>query len=144
MPEGWRPSSPPVSAADLSAVLTGNPVVIIHFWAAWNGADRLFDPKLANVRAEFEGRIEFRSADVDDPDLVSFCRECEVVNVPALGCFVDGERVKTIIGAIPEDNLRAAFWSLLPGSANDEPQAAAAYESGGAVRPNRQWWQFWK
>jgi thiol-disulfide isomerase/thioredoxin len=71
MPQGWRPSSPPVSATDLSAVLTGNPVVIIHFWAAWNGADRLFDPKLANVRAEFEGRIEFRSADVDDPDLVS-------------------------------------------------------------------------
>ena len=136
MPEGWRPSSPPVSAADLSAVLTGNPVVIIHFWAAWNGVDRLFDPKLANVRAEFEGRIEFRSADVSDPDLVWFCRECEVVNVPALGCFVDGERVKTIIGAIPEDNLRAAFRSLLPQSAGDE--------LGTGAGPKRQWWQFWK
>src|SRR5688500_8206034 len=103
MPEGWRPSSPPVTAADLPVVLAGNPVVVVHFWAAWNCVDRLFDPKLANVRGEFEGRIAFRSADVDDPDLASFCRECEVVNVPALGCFVVGKRVKTIIGSIPED-----------------------------------------
>lgn len=144
MPEGWRPSSAPVSAAELSAVLTGNPVVIIHFWATWNGVDRQFDPKLAIVRAEFEGRIVFRSVDVDDPDLMSFCRESEVVNVPALGCFVGGKRVKTIIGSIPADKLRAEFRSLLPESADEESQAAAEDESGGAARLDKQWWQFWK
>jgi len=118
--------------------------VIIHFWATWNGVDRQFDSKLAIVRAEFEGRIVFRSVDVDDPDLMSFCRESEVVNVPALGCFVSGQRVKTIIGSIPADKLRAEFRSLRPESADEEPQAAAEDESGGAARPDKQWWQFWK
>jgi hypothetical protein len=36
-----------------------------------------------------------------------------VVNVPALGCFVHGERVKTIIGARSEDELRKEFAALL-------------------------------
>jgi thioredoxin-like negative regulator of GroEL len=125
-----------VTAADLAAVLIANPVVVVHFWADWNGVDRLFDPKLANVRREFDGRIAFRSADVDDADLASFCRESGVVNVPALGCFVGGKHVKTIVGAVSEDKLRTAFRSLLPGSTVDRP--------GSAAGRNKQWWQFWK
>jgi thiol-disulfide isomerase/thioredoxin len=121
MAERWRPGSPPVTAADLPAVLASGPVVVIHFWAAWNGVDRLFEPQFAAVRREFEGRIAFRSADVDEPDLEPFCRESGVVNVPALGCFVRGRRVKTIIGARPEDELRAEFIRLVGDNGRAEP-----------------------
>ena len=70
-------------------------------------------PVLDALRSEFEGRITFRSADVDDPGLASFCRECEVVNVPALGCFVKGRRVKTMVGSRPMNVLRAEFAALV-------------------------------
>lgn len=143
MPEGWRPNPTPVTAAELAAVLTSNAVVVIHFWATWNGVDREFDPKLARVRAEFEGRIEFRSADVDDPDLLSFCQESEVLNVPALGCFVGGRRIKTIIGSVSDDNLRAEFRRLLPQDAVDEREAPSEVQPTAGVRLKKPWWQFW-
>ena len=50
--------------------------------------------------------MTFRSADVDDPGLTSFGRECEVVNVPALGCVVNGPRVKTVVGSRPMKRMR--------------------------------------
>ena len=101
MTEGWRPGTVPLTVADVADLIPNHKVVVVHFWARWNGVDRQFASVLDAVRPEFEGRITFRSADVDDPELATFCRECEVVNVPALGCFVDGRRVKTIVGSRP-------------------------------------------
>ncbi len=40
MPARWNPGTPAETAANLPAVLAGHPVVVIHFWAAWNGVDR--------------------------------------------------------------------------------------------------------
>ena len=131
MAEGWTPNTPPIRAADRLSVLADNTVVIIHFWAAWNGVDRLFAPVLEGVWSDFEGRIAFRSADVDDVDLVEFCRECKVVNVPALGCFVGGQRVKTIVGCRPAEILRAEFAALLGGTVTpDQPVQQARSPAG--------------
>jgi len=105
-----------VTAADLPTVLAGNPVVVLHFWAAWNGYDRRFDLTLAAIRREFEGRAVFRSIDIDEPELVPFCRACAVVNVPALGFFARGERVETVIGMRSGDELRAKLDGLLAGN----------------------------
>jgi thioredoxin-like negative regulator of GroEL len=101
-------------------LLAAHPVVVVHFWAAWNGVDRWFDPQFRTVREEFAGRIEFRSADVDDPGLNDVCRECEVVNVPALVCCVRGRRVETIIGARPAEELRARFRRLVEQAGDGE------------------------
>jgi thioredoxin 1 len=113
MAQPWQPDSPSVTAAELPALLTEEPVVVIHFWAAWNGVERQFEPRFALLRREFEQRIAFRSADVDDPELQEFCRDSEVVNVPALGCFVRGRRIKTIVGARSDDELRLEFTRLI-------------------------------
>jgi thioredoxin-like negative regulator of GroEL len=91
MSEDWYPSTVPLRAIDL----------------------RHFAPILDSVRQEFADSVAFRSVDVDDKEMADFCRECEVVNVPALGCFVDGRRVRTIIGLIPAKVLREHFATLL-------------------------------
>jgi thioredoxin-like negative regulator of GroEL len=109
----WLPGSPPVTGPEWASLLVAHPVVVAHFWATWNGVDRRFDPQFRPVREEFAGRIEFRSADVDDPTLHDVCRECEVVNVPALACFVRGRRVETVIGARSAQELRARFSRLV-------------------------------
>jgi thioredoxin 1 len=116
MAEGWRPGTPPLTAADVTATLAGHPVLVVHFWAPWNGVDRLFSPVLDAVRPEFEGRIAFRSADVDDAGLVAFCEACGVVNVPALACFVGGRRVRTVVGSRPAGVLRSELAALLGGA----------------------------
>src|SRR5207248_9634319 len=98
MTESWQHPFPPVTAAGLASALTSAPAVVIHFWATWNGQDRPFAATLAAIEPEFRGQIAFRSADVEDPELWPFCREWEVLNLPALGLFVRGKHVKTIIG----------------------------------------------
>lgn len=113
MAEGWRPGTPPLAASDVPAVFSGCPALVVYFWAPWNGVDRLFSPVLDAVRPEFEGRIEFRSADLDEAGLAAFCEECEVVNVPALACYVGDRRVKTVVGSRTADELRAEFAALL-------------------------------
>ena len=115
MTEGWWPETVPLTFAEVADPIVNHPVVVVHLWARWNGVDRQFASVLDAVRPEFEGRITFRSADVDDPGLATFCRECEVVNVPALGCFVDGRRVKTVVGSRPVKRLRpssATRWAV--------------------------------
>jgi thioredoxin-like negative regulator of GroEL len=109
----WQPGSPPVTGAEWASLIAAHPVVVVHFWAAWNGVDRRFDPTFRAVREEFAGRIEFRSADVEGPTLEGACRECQVVNVPALACFVRGRRVETILGARAPEELRARFGRLV-------------------------------
>src|SRR3954452_1929545 len=105
MTERWQPPSPPVTAANLAVTLSSNRVVVIHFWAGWNGYDRPYAATLAGIESEFQGQITFQSAVVDDPELWPFYRECEVLNVPALGLFVRGKHVKTIIGTCSDGEL---------------------------------------
>lgn len=112
MAKGWHPGTAPL-AADVPAVLAEHPVLVVHFWAPWNGVDRHFAPVLDAVRAGFESRIAFRSVNVDDEDLTAFCEACGVVNVPALGCFVGGRRVKTLVGSRPPGALWSEFAALL-------------------------------
>jgi thioredoxin-like negative regulator of GroEL len=119
----WRPGSPPVTAAELADVLARHPVVVFHFWAIWNTSDRAFDAVLTPLRRDFEDRIAFRSVDVDDPELRSFCLECEVANVPVLALFVSGRRVKTLMGVRPEAELRTEFGRLHgPASHRESPK----------------------
>src|SRR4051794_37485029 len=67
MTEGWRPGTVPLTVAEVADLIPNHKVVVVHFWARWNGVDRQFASVLDAVRPEFEGRITFRSADVDDP-----------------------------------------------------------------------------
>ena len=136
MANGWRPGTVPLTAADLPDVLAAHPVVVVHFWAPWNGVDRLFAPVLDSVRPEFEGLIEFRSADVDDEGLSGFCQECGVVNVPAIAGFAGGRRVRLIVGSLPAESLRAEFAALL-----GRQQTRAGAAAGGTPRwhPGTAW-----
>lgn len=90
---GWKPSAPPITGAEAPAVLAQHRVVVVHFWAVWNGHDPVADRELQPLREEFADRVYFCSCDVDHEPSWPFIRECGVLNVPTLACFVDEERV---------------------------------------------------
>jgi thioredoxin 1 len=112
MTEGLKTDENPLKASDLPFT-ADHPILVVHFWASWDGTEHLFAPNLETVRAEFEDRITFRSANVEDDELAEFVQECEVNNVPALGCFKDGRLVKTVIGYRTVDALRLEIAALL-------------------------------
>jgi hypothetical protein len=57
------------------------------------------------LRPKFADRIAFFSLETDAESAHDLCRECEVFNLPALVGFKTGERIETLIGLRPEDEL---------------------------------------
>lgn len=99
-PPGWRPNAPAVTFDELSAAFTRHPVVVIHFWAIWNGYDRPMDSRLQSLRAEFGAQVAFYSYDTDAPSEAGweFLRDIRLMNLPALSCFIHGGHHETLIG----------------------------------------------
>jgi hypothetical protein len=105
----WHPTAPAVTDADFLSC----PVVILHYWAVWNWGDVDMDIRLALLRREYADRICFRSCDTDQEANQRFV--AGVGNLPALGCFVGGKWMQTLIGLRSEQHLRAAFDPWLAG-----------------------------
>lgn len=103
----WRPQSQAIELATLHEELARHPLVVVHFWAAWNLHDRTMDEILQGLAPRYTGRVEFRSFDVDIAGGNDFCRDCRISNVPALAAFVRGVWRDTLIGLRPQRELEA-------------------------------------
>lgn len=99
----WSPSTVPVSAADFA----GPPILVLHYWAVWDLIDREMDERLGTLRDEYGDRVCFRSCDVDREQNNSYLQGVE--NVPALGCFIRGKWIQSLIGLRSVEELRLVF-----------------------------------
>ena len=76
--------------------------VLVDFWAEWCGPCKMIAPILEEIAAEQEN-IKIAKVNVDDsPDLA---RRYEIMSIPALIVFENGEPAKKLIGAKPKGAL---------------------------------------
>ena len=76
--------------------------VLVDFWAEWCGPCKMIAPILEEIAVEQEN-IKIAKVNVDDsPDLA---RRYEIMSIPALIVFENGERAKKLIGAKPKGAL---------------------------------------
>jgi thioredoxin 1 len=71
--------------------------VLVDFWAEWCGPCKMIAPVLEEIATEYEGKIRIAKLNVDDNLDVS--RRFEVMSIPTLILFKDGEPAHRIIGA---------------------------------------------
>lgn len=102
---GFRPSTPPVTAATIDHVFGTHRVVVIHFWAEWNGVDVPMDQCIQEVRGHFDD-IHFVSCNVDSPENTALRERCKVANIPFSAIFVSGEQRRGIMGLRTADELK--------------------------------------
>ena len=102
---GFVPKSPPVTSASIASVTGAHRVVVVHFWAAWNGADPPMDEQLSHIAVRLPFAAHFTSCNVDDPECVDLCKRCGLANIPYLAVFVDGELRPGIIGLHDADDI---------------------------------------
>ena len=71
--------------------------VLVDFWAEWCGPCKMIAPVLEESADEQVGSLKIAKVNVDDaPDLA---QRFEVMSIPTLILFKDGQPVKRIVGA---------------------------------------------
>ncbi len=87
-----------------SEVIEADGPVLVDFWAAWCGPCRVVAPVLEEIAAEREDlRIVKLNVDENQQTAAAF----EVLSIPTMILFKNGQIAKKIIGAYPKRKLEA-------------------------------------
>lgn len=82
-------------------VLQSEKLVLVDFWAPWCGPCRMIGPILEEIAKEFNLKVVQVNTD-ENPNLATFYG---IRSIPTLMLFKKGQRVDTVIGAVPKSIL---------------------------------------
>ncbi len=77
--------------------------VLVDFWAEWCGPCKVIAPILEEIAQEQEGRLSVAKLNVDDS--LEVARRYDVMSIPTLLVFKDGQPQARLVGAKPKAQL---------------------------------------
>jgi thioredoxin 1 len=88
-------------------VLQSDRPVVVDFWAPWCGPCRLISPILEEMASQHGDRVKFTKLNVDDnPQMAG---RFNVLSIPMVVLFADGEAQETVVGARPKSHYQDAW-----------------------------------
>ena len=85
--------------------------VMVDFWAPWCGPCRMIAPTTEKLAEDYEGRLKLCKLNIDEnPQTAS---KYQVMSIPQVLFFKNGEIVDESTGAVPESVLRSKAESVL-------------------------------
>lgn len=85
-------------------VLQATGPVLVDFWAPWCGPCRVIGPVVEEMATTYAGKLKVGKLNVDDHPAIA--QRYGITGIPALLFFNAGERVDTVVGAVPKSVLQ--------------------------------------
>ncbi|RXK18182.1 thioredoxin [Macrococcus sp. DPC7161] len=82
-------------------------VTLVDFWAPWCGPCKMIAPVLEDLAKDVEGKANIVKVDVDENQETA--AKFEVMSIPTLIVFKDGQAVDKVVGFQPKEQLQAVL-----------------------------------
>jgi len=104
MVENWPDKPIRVTDADIAETVKKYGTIVIDCWATWCGPCRMLTPVIEELAKEMQGKIVFGKLNVDENQMASM--KYNIMSIPTLLVFKNGNLVDRIIGAMPKEQLK--------------------------------------
>lgn len=78
--------------------------VVVDFWAPWCGPCLMIGPILERVEKDYKGKVKVVKLNVDDNQ--EMAQQHEIMSIPAVKLFKNGEVADEFVGVQPEHTIR--------------------------------------
>ena len=92
-------------------VLKSSTPVLVDFWAEWCGPCRAVGPILEEISDEYGSKLKIVKINTDEESAIAI--KYGISSIPTMNVFVNGEIVKTIVGAKPKPAMLKELESFL-------------------------------
>jgi thioredoxin 1 len=86
-------------------VLKSNIPVLVDFWAEWCGPCRAIGPIIEELAVELQGKMKVAKVNIDEAQ--DLAGNYNVMSIPTMLIFKNGQPVEQVVGAMPKGQLMA-------------------------------------